>query len=91
MEWKVEVPKSVKKQVDKLPPAIKEAYDLLVVDLQANGPEVPSWYRRANSGPEKQTGNVSLPPEQGEEPLCCRVARSGLHHHNHGDALCRNT
>lgn len=44
MAWKVEQSKKIKKAVAGLPPAIKEAYDLLVIDLEANGPEAKNWH-----------------------------------------------
>ena len=44
MGWNVEEPKKIKKQVAKLPPAIREVYDLLVADLRERGPELPGWH-----------------------------------------------
>ena len=44
MAWKVFESKKAEKQVGKLPPAIREAYDMLVNDLKDLGPVVPKWH-----------------------------------------------
>ena len=43
MAWKVIESRKIKRTVEKLPPAIKEAYELLVADLKQDGPEQRSW------------------------------------------------
>ena len=44
MAWEVIEPKKLKKQVERLPPVIQEAYKLLLADLKNDGPEQPSWH-----------------------------------------------
>lgn len=44
MEWSVIIPKKVRKQVDKLPPAIYETFYLLVAALKTDGPEAKGWH-----------------------------------------------
>lgn len=44
MAWTVLESKKIKKQAEKLPPAIQEAYALLVADLKNDGPEQPKWH-----------------------------------------------
>ena len=43
MAWQVIESNKVRKQVGKLPPAIRDAYEMLISDLEDLGPEVPKW------------------------------------------------
>lgn len=44
MAWEVVEPKKIRKEAGKLPPAIREAYALLLADLKNDGPVQPKWH-----------------------------------------------
>lgn len=51
--WTIAISKKRLKALDKLPNQVKDLFTLLVQDLEADGPEQPSWKNYSKLGPDK--------------------------------------